>query len=53
VYPGTIFQWLRRGVLKGQQLGQGLPWKIPLSDDRIVELRARVMRTRRSRRKAS
>lgn len=53
VYPGTVFQWLRRGVLTGQQIGKGLPWKIPLTDDRIAQLRARLTRTRRSSKKAS
>lgn len=53
VYPGTVFQWLRRGVLTGHQIGKGLPWKIPLTDERIAELRAYVVRARRSRRKAS
>jgi hypothetical protein len=53
VYPGTIFQWLRHGVLTGQQLGKGLPWQIALPDERIADLQARLVRTRRSPRKAS
>ncbi|MBI3976808.1 MAG: recombinase family protein [Chloroflexi bacterium] len=42
VYPGTIFQWLRRGRLQGRQLGPGLPWQIPLTDDQIRALRPRA-----------
>ncbi|MHB8576862.1 MAG: recombinase family protein [Dehalococcoidia bacterium] len=53
VYPGTIFQWLRHGVLTGQQLGKGLPWQIALPDALLDALRARLARTRRSTRKAS
>jgi transposase len=53
VIPGTIFHWLHSGVLQGEQIAKGLPWKIPLTDDQITELRARVTRTRRLPRRAS
>lgn len=53
VYPGTIFQWLRRGRLQGQQITKGLAWRIPLTKERIADLRAYVARARRSKRGAS
>lgn len=56
VYPGTIWHWLRRGVLSGRQLGPGTPWHIQLTDTDLNRLRARLARTRRtkpSRRPAS
>ncbi len=53
VYPGTIYQWLRRGLLTGRQLGKGLPWQIDLPDERRQALQQRLQRTRRSRRMAS
>jgi DNA invertase Pin-like site-specific DNA recombinase len=53
VIPGTIFHWLHSGVLRGEQIAKGLPWKIPLTDDQIAALRARVARTRRLPRRAS
>ena len=49
----TVFKWLRAGLLPGQQLAKGLPWKITASDARLAELRARVRRTRRSKKEAS
>jgi DNA invertase Pin-like site-specific DNA recombinase len=53
VYPGTVFQWLRRGRLTGEQIEKGLAWKIALTEARIAELRAYVARVRRSTRRAS
>jgi transposase len=53
VYPGTIYVWLRRGILRGEQIAKGLPWKVHLTDEQIVALRARVARTRRLPRRAS
>ena len=47
VYPGTIWLWLRRGLLMGHQLGKGTPWHIALWDDEIARVRARLARTQR------
>ncbi len=48
----TVFKWLQRGRLSGQQLAKGMPWQINLSDTQIVELKASVRRIS-SRRRAS
>jgi hypothetical protein len=56
VYPGTIWLWLRRGVLTGRQLGKGTPWHIELPQSEINRLRDRLANTQRtkpSRRPAS
>ena len=56
VYPGTIWLWLRKGVLNGCQLGNGTPWHISLREDEIFRIRTRLARTQRtkpSRRPAS
>ncbi len=45
VYPGTIWLWLRRGVLTGRQLGKGAPRHIDLPEREIVRVRARLART--------
>jgi hypothetical protein len=50
VYPGTIWLWLRRGVLNGWQLGKGTPWHTRLPELEIVRLRARLARTQRTKR---
>jgi DNA invertase Pin-like site-specific DNA recombinase len=52
VFPGTIYKWLTRGRLPGRQLGQGLPWVIPLTQEHIDGLRQYVERVRRSKREA-
>ncbi|MGA0565674.1 recombinase family protein, partial [Ancylobacter sp. VNQ12] len=49
----TVFHYLARGLLAGRQLIKGQPWKIDLSDDQIIQLRARIRRTRRSIKEAS
>ncbi len=49
----TVFKWLRRGRLTGQQLAKGQPWQITLPDEQIAPLAAQVRRTRQSMRKAS
>jgi hypothetical protein len=38
----TIFDWLRKGWLSGQQLAKGMPWQISLSPKQTAELKARV-----------
>jgi DNA invertase Pin-like site-specific DNA recombinase len=45
----TIFDWLRKGWLSGQQLAKGMPWQIFLSPDQATELKARARHTNRSR----
>ncbi|MFA1673264.1 hypothetical protein ACDY97_10910 [Rhizobium mongolense] len=53
VTPQTVFDYLARGWLEGRQLTKGQPWQIELSDDQINTLRARIARTRRSKKEAS
>jgi hypothetical protein len=50
VYPGTIWLWLRRGVLTGWQLGKGTPWHVSLPEPEIGRIRARLARTQRTNR---
>ena len=49
----TVFDYLARGDLAGYQLTKGQPWQIDLSDEQIDRLRARLRRTKRSRKEAS
>jgi hypothetical protein len=49
ITPQTVFDYLTRGWLSGRQLTKGQPWKIDLSDDQIIALRARMRHTRESR----
>ena len=49
----TVFDYLERGLLSGRQLTKGQPWQIDLTDEQIDRLRARVRRTRRSKKEAS
>ncbi len=44
VAPITVFAWLRRGKLTGEQLSRGMPWKIRLTDEQINTLKATVRR---------
>jgi hypothetical protein len=53
VTPQTVFDYLARGWLDGRQLTKGQPWQIELSGDQINTLRARIARTKRSRKEAS
>ena len=53
ITPQVIFDWLRKGRLSGEQLVKGMPWRIFLSPERIIELRAQVRRTTQSIREAS
>ena len=52
ITPQTIFDWLRKGWLSGQQLARGMPWQISLSPEQANELRARVRHTSQSKRTA-
>jgi hypothetical protein len=47
ITPQTIFDWLRKGWLRGQQLARGMPWQISLSPQQAEALRGRVRRTNR------
>src|SRR5580704_5326391 len=49
----TVFDYLARGDLAGYQLTKGQPWQIDLSEEQIDRLRARLRRTKRSRKEAS
>ncbi len=53
VFPGTIYKWLREGQLEGEQMGKGLPWKIPLTQEQITSLQDYVKRVRRSKKEVS
>jgi hypothetical protein len=53
VTPQTIFKYLKRGLLFGRQLTKGQPWQIELPDHKILHLRDRLQRIRRSRMKAA
>ena len=53
VTPQAIFDYLANGLLTGRQLTKGQPWQIDLTDDKLSQLQQRLLRTRRSRRKAS
>jgi DNA invertase Pin-like site-specific DNA recombinase len=49
----TVHSWLRQGLLSGKQLAKEAPWKITLTEEQIVELRAYADRVRRRRRQRS
>jgi hypothetical protein len=49
----TGVRLLARGHLAGRQLTKGQPWQIDLSDEQIDRLRARLRRTKRSRKEVS
>jgi DNA invertase Pin-like site-specific DNA recombinase len=53
ITPQTVFKWLRKGRLTGEQLVKGMPWKIILSDQQITVLKARVRRISRSKMEVS
>jgi len=53
VYPGTVYQWLKSGLLHGRQLAKWTPWKIYLADEQIAALKTRARRLNRSNRRAS
>ena len=53
VFPGTIWRWLRQGVLSGWQLGEGTPWHVNLPESEVDRLCARLTRTRSPRMKRS
>jgi DNA invertase Pin-like site-specific DNA recombinase len=53
VAPITVFAWLRKGKLPGEQLSKGMPWKISLTDEQISELKSKVRRINRSSKEAA
>lgn len=53
ITPQTVFKWLRKGRLTGEQLVKGMPWKISLSDQHITVLKAKVRRISRSKMEVS
>ena len=53
VYPGTIYTWLRKGRLQGQQLAKGMPWHIDIDAEGIETLRQQLRRDNRSKKEAS
>jgi hypothetical protein len=53
ITPQIIFDWLRKGLLSGEQLAKGMPWRIFLSPEQAAELATQVRRTSRSCREAS
>jgi DNA invertase Pin-like site-specific DNA recombinase/uncharacterized protein YndB with AHSA1/START domain len=46
VYSSTIRKWLRGGRLQGDQQGKGMPWHIPLTEEQITEIKARLQHVR-------
>jgi DNA invertase Pin-like site-specific DNA recombinase len=44
----TIFDWMCKGWLSGQQLAKGMPWQIFLSPEQATDLKARARHTSRS-----
>jgi DNA invertase Pin-like site-specific DNA recombinase len=53
ITPQTVFKWLQKGRLTGEQLVKGMPWKIILSDQQITVLKAQVRRISRPKMEAS
>ena len=53
ITPQTVFDYLARGLLSGRQRTKGQPWQIDLCEEQIIQLRARVRHTKRSRKEAS
>jgi DNA invertase Pin-like site-specific DNA recombinase len=53
ITPQTVFDYLARGLVSGRQLAKGQPWQIDLSEEQIIQLRARLRHTRRSKKEAS
>lgn len=53
VHMSTIYNWLTSSRIQGQQLRKGTPWKIPLTEEQIRDLKIHVQRARRSKKEAS
>lgn len=52
IAPITVFAWLRKGKLQGEQLAKGMPWKIKLTDEQVAGLKTQVRRVSRSKMEA-
>ena len=48
----TIFDWLRKGWLSGQQLAKGMPWQISLFPEQAADLKARARHINHSKEEA-
>ena len=53
ITPQTVFDYLARGLVSGRQRAKGQPWQIDLCEEQIIQLRARLRHTRRSKKEAS
>jgi hypothetical protein len=53
ISTATVFTWLRKGRFRAEQLAQGMPWKIWLSNKEIQTFKAKLRHTSRSRTEAS
>ena len=49
----TVFDWLRKGRLTGQQLAKGMPWRVRLPQKRLAELSRQIRRIKRSKKEVS
>ncbi|GHO88612.1 recombinase family protein [Dictyobacter formicarum] len=47
VNPSTIHHWLKVGKLTGHQLAKGMPWKIDVTDEDVIQLQEWLRRARR------
>jgi DNA invertase Pin-like site-specific DNA recombinase len=50
VTVGTVYHWVRRGLVEGHQIARGMPWKISLRPEEIDALKNYVQRVRRTNR---
>jgi DNA invertase Pin-like site-specific DNA recombinase len=53
VTPGTIWRWVRQGLVSAWQAGAGTPWHISLPEPEVERLRTRLRHTRSPRMKRS
>jgi hypothetical protein len=49
----TVFDWLHKGRLTGQQLAKGMPWRVRLSQKRPAKPSRQIRRMKRSKKEAS
>lgn len=50
VTVGTVYHWVRCGLVEGHQIARGMPWKISLPPEEIDALKGYVQRVRRTHR---
>ncbi len=53
ITPQTVFDYLARGLLVGNQLTKGQPWQVDLTHEQIKQIRTRLRHTKRSKKEAS